>query len=166
MHAPHLNDRQKIELALPANFFFALSICDVFALDPAKAAEPDAAEKGAKEIEKLRELLRAACWEPIANDPEKKQRNLANRIYRIATEVSADLDQQLGTKVALTFYYWLEDLLSRGVLICYEGSAFGRAVSMLFDMMKHAFEVERLDASAQKQARKLLDRLQAQGYYR
>lgn len=166
MSAAYLNDRQRVELALPARLFYALAVCDVFAVDPAHADTPDAAEKGMREVAELRDLLKVACIEPIADIDPRKAGQLSRRIDRVAKEVTAEYDQERGIKLALVFYYWLEDLLSRGVLVCHEGSTFGRAIRMLFTMFQHGFAIEKQDASAQKQARRLLEKFQVAGYFR
>ena len=59
----------------------------------------------------------------------------------------------------------LADLTDREVLILWEGSAMARAADTLFPMFAHGFEEQKRDASAQKQAGRLLARLQAEGLY-
>lgn len=163
-----LEDRL-VELGLAATLFHGLAMCDVFAPDPEKIAEvgeEEAQAQGAEEVARMRLLLTIAAREPFEGIyPEKKRRNLQNRVKRLAATATKDLDQALGLKVAMVLYYWIEDLLQREYFECPAESAMGQALGMMFEMFKHGFEKGRLDSSAQKRARKLHGFLQEAGYF-
>lgn len=161
-----LTDRQRIELALPAMLFWGLAACDCFGPDPNAPDQAEAEREVIVKKQQLRDLLSTACHEPVEDLPPKKLAQMARRIDRLATYCADDFQQQPAVKVAMALYYFLEDLLQRDCLVLWEGSAMGTAVEMLMPMFAHGFERERQDASAQKQARRMLEKLQREGFYR
>lgn len=151
---PPLTDRQRVEITLPARMLFTLHVCNCY-------ADPDEAV-----VEKLGKLLVKACTEALDDLPEKAGSKIARRIERIHEAVTKDMDDQAAAKVGLTIYYFVKDLIDREVLVLWDGSAFGEAINTMIPMFDYAFDVERMDKSARKQARRLLELLQREGYYR
>lgn len=149
---PYISDRQRVELAIPARLVFGLVCCNPF-------SDPDAPE-----VEKIKNLMMQACVEPLDGLPEKKVGQLARRIERLHDEIADMVDQASSLKVSMAFFYMLEHLIERGVLVLWEGSAFGEAITMMTPMFVHGFEEAKVDKSAQKTARKILATLQSHGY--
>lgn len=150
----YMNERQRVETAVPARLVFGLAVCNCF-------SDPDA-----DVVKQLKELLLRACVEPVEGLGPKEGGKVARRIERVCEAAAKEFDGQPAVKIAMALFYFLEDLLSREVLTLWEGSAFGEAMTLLMPMFEHGFESEKIDASARKQARKLLERLQREGYFR
>lgn len=161
-----LTDRQRVEIAVPARLVLGLVASNCFGLDP-KAEDREAAEAElAASRQRLRDLMIAACMDPIDDLPPREGVKVARRIERLVDRLAMDFDQQPAVKVAMALYYFIEDLLQRERLILWEGSAMGEALSILLPMFEYGFEREQQDASARKQARRLLEKLQKEGFYR
>jgi hypothetical protein len=116
-------------------------------------------------VPRLKELLNAACDDAIDGLPDRKRRQLNNRITREAAACSAGLDQQDAVKISMSLYYFTKSLTDCGVLELWEGSAMGEAMELLFPAYSRGFSEPRLDASAQKAARQMLHKLQRAGFY-
>jgi hypothetical protein len=151
--------RDRVEVALPARMMFAISHMAVFGF------APGCEEQGRKDLEKMRALLMHACLEPIEGLPRKMALVLGKQIDRLHNEVMAEYDQSRADKVATAVYYLLKDLTDTGYLELWEGSAMAEAAAIYLPMIEHVFEEGRLDESAQKQARRIMQKLQSKGYY-
>lgn len=149
----YLNDRQRVEIAVPARLVFGLAVCKCF-------SDPDH-----DDVKRLQDLLLRACIEPLDGLQEREGKKIARRVERVVDEAAKDFDQQPAVKIAMSLFYFLEHLLATGYLELWEGSPMGEAMSLLMPMFDHGFEKHRQDRSAQKQARRLLQHLQRQGYY-
>lgn len=150
----YLSERQRVELAIPARMIFGL-VCGQIFSDPT-----------APEVEKIKKLMAQACIEPLDGLTPKKVGQVARRIERLHDEVAEMIDQASALKVSLAFFYLLDDLIRRGVLVLWEGSAFGEAITLMTPMFAYGFEEAKVDKSAQKTARKIIAHLQEQGYFR
>ncbi|MEE7478471.1 hypothetical protein [Methylobacterium hispanicum] len=165
--APRLTDRDRKEFAIPAVLVGALVFANVFGPDP--TAEDQAAARAEVETKAkhLQELILAGVQEPFA-DLRIAHRS---RVLRETADVCADcvkamgFEDQSSVKFAMTYYYWLEDLLARDVLSLVEGSSMHEAVTLLLPMMEHGFDEARRDASARKQAARMLRWFQGRGFY-
>ena len=151
--------RDRIEAALPARMMFAIAHTAELGFSPGYE------EQGKKEIEKMRSLLMRACMEPVDGLPRKLALVLSKQIDRLHNEIMAEYDQARADKIAAAIYYVLKELTDTGYLELWEGSAMAEAAAFYFPMIEHVFEEERLDESAQKQARRIMQKLQAKGYY-
>lgn len=149
-----LTDQQRVELAIPARLVWDLAMAGCF-------SDPDA-----EVVERLKALLQAACSEPMADLPRKAKAKIARRIERAIVPVLKPWQGGSAVSLGMALYHFLEDLLSREVLVLLEGSSFAEAMAILLPMMEHGFEEEGRDATARDQARALLSGLQAAGYYR
>lgn len=161
---PPLTDRQRIELGIPCWLWAALVHAVGWQPDPG-LAEAEGKEKLKGELPRLKALLNQACDEAIDDLPEKRRRQMNNRITRVAGACSLGLDKQDGVKISLALYYFTKSLLDSGALELWEGSAMGEAMEILFPAYSQGFAEERLNASAHKQARHVLRNLQAAGFY-
>jgi hypothetical protein len=160
-----LTDRQRVELAIPPRLVFGLVVADCFGINP--ESDPDEAQAELdRNVARLKELLAVACAEPLDGLPAGKRSSVARRIERVTNTVAEEFDQQPAAKIGMALYYFLEDLLQRGVIHLWDGSAFAETMQILMPMFEHGFAIERMDASAQKQARRMREQLQREGYYR
>jgi hypothetical protein len=151
--------RERVECALPARMMYAVTLMDVFAF------APDREEEGRAELERLRKLLTTACLEPLDGLPPPIKAIVGKTIDRAHGQVMAEYDQQRADKVSAAIFYFLKDLTDSGYLELWEGSPVAEAAAIYTPMVEHVFGEERLDASAQKQAKRILTRLQERGYY-
>lgn len=158
---PALSDRQPVEVAIPAYLLLALTSAPGVIVP----VGPDLAAKAEADITAMRTDLTQACIEPFSDLADKKQHALLRRVERIGKGVIAGWSDRSALSVMLTLWYFVKDLTDREVLILWEGSAMARAANTLLPMFAHGFEEEKRDASAQKQASHLLERLQAEGLY-
>jgi hypothetical protein len=107
---------------------------------------------------------------------EKKRTSLTNRIQRTHLEVVAPYlkgDDPDPRKIGIIAYYLLQHLVDTNVLIVPEDSAFGQALAVMLPALspwegstdQEVEDYERLNRSAQKQVRKVVQQLQIAGYY-
>lgn len=158
---PALSDRQRVEVAIPAYLLLALTSAPGVIVP----AGPDVAARAEADITSMRTDLTQACIEPFSDLVGKKQQALLRRVERIGIGVIEGWGDRSALSVMLTLWYFVKDLTDREVLILWEGSAMARAADKLLPMFAHGFEEQKRDTSAQKQARRLLTRLQADGLY-
>ena len=151
--------RDRVEAALPARMMYAISHMAIFGF------APGGEEQGRKELERMRSLLMRACLEPVEGLPRKMALVLGKQIDRLHNEIMADYGQTRADKVATSIYYILKDLTDSGYLELWEGSAMAEAAAIYLPMIEHVFEEAKLDESAQKHARRIMQKLQAKGYY-
>lgn len=149
-----MNDRQRVEIMLPAQIMLGVLLagasdqeCDDFKI--AKEAFIEASD------EAVRDLM-----------PEKRA-SIIRRMFRVNLEVSAPYQKENARvdKMGLIAFYWLRALVDQDYLILHEGSAMQRGMDIMMPALEHAANIEKLDASAQKNARKFLAHLQRLGYY-
>ena len=150
--------KERVEVALPARMMFAIAnLRHVFVIVDA--------ERGPQQLDRMHGLLRTACLEPLVRLPLPVARKVGALIDRLHADVMADFDNAPADKVAAAIFYFLKDLTDSGYLELWEGSPVAEAAAIYIPMIEHVFEQERLDASAQKAARRILKRLQEKGYY-
>jgi len=138
---------------------FAIAMSDVFVFDEGKE------EEGKADLMKMRHLLKVASIEPLEGLSRKIAMVVGKQIDRIHNDVMAEYDKQRADKVATAIYYFLKDLTDTGYLELWEGSPVADAAEMYLPMIEHVFDQEKLDASAQKQAKRILKKLQDKGYF-
>lgn len=148
----------RIECAMPARLMYSIVMQDVFTFNDE--------EKGKQEVERLRALLRFACLAPLEGLKANIAKLVARQIDSMHTAATVDLQQVRADKVAAAIYYFLKDLTDTGYLELWEGSPVAEAAALYLPLIEHVFEEDRLDKSAQKQAKKILARLQNKGLYK
>lgn len=88
------------------------------------------------------------------------------RAIRLHNDITTPFRGKVGAdKVGLVALYTLQRVLDADYLILEEGSGLSEALSAIVRGLEHAFAEPALDASAQKQAAKMLHNLQSRGYY-
>ncbi|MGX9981931.1 hypothetical protein [Methylobacterium fujisawaense] len=162
-----LTDRDRMTFAIPAILVGALAFADVFGPDP--DAEDRAAARAEIKVKtkQLQELIVAGCTEPFAGLSLAPRSRLLCRTADLCQACirAMGFEDQSSVKFGMVYYYWLEDLLARDVLALAEGSSMAEAVTLLLPMMEHGFAVEARDASARKQAARMLRWFQERGFY-
>jgi hypothetical protein len=148
-----------MEHALPARMMFAVSCMDVFEFEEGEEAQ------GKENLEKMRAYLKDACLEPLNGLPIKIKRTLAKSIDKTHSDVMSEYNEQRADKVATAIYYFLKELTDTGYLELWEGSLVAEAAALYMPMIEHVFDEEKLDASAKKQAFRILDKFQKKGLY-
>ena len=147
----------RIECAMPARLMYSIVMQDVFTFNDE--------EKGKQEVERLRSLLRFACMVPLEGLSPKIAILVARQIDSMHSAATVDLQQVRADKVAAAIYYFLKDLTDTGYLELWEGSPVAEAAALYLPLIEHVFEEDKLDKSAQKQAKKMLSKLQSKGLY-
>lgn len=134
-------------------------------------------QKSYKTFRQTRELLMAACNEAIAGVyPEKKQLSLLRRIERVHMEMVEPYvkgDNPDPRKIGIIAFYLLQHLVDTGTLIVPEDSSFGKALEHMLPALspwegsteQEIQDYDNLNRSARKQVRRIMQHLQAEGYY-
>jgi hypothetical protein len=127
-------------------------------------------------FKQTKELLLKACESPVIDVyPEKKRISLLRRVERIHSEVMAPYlkKEPDARKLGLIAYYLLNQLVETSYLIIPEESPFGQALETMLPALspwegstpQEIKDYEALNASAEKQSKKILKDLQTAGYY-
>ncbi|RUX60126.1 hypothetical protein [Mesorhizobium sp. M7A.F.Ca.CA.002.12.1.1] len=186
----YMNDTQRVELSLPVHVMLSVLVCGANCAEPRvqdKAAWDSFNERMATDqafarshstyvITKL--LLMQACNEAIAGVyPEKKQMSLLRRIERVHMEMVQPYvkdDNSDPRKIGIIAFYLLQHLVDTGTLIVPEDSSFGKALEHMLPALspwegsteQEIQDYDNLNRSARKQVRRIMQHLQAEGYYR
>ena len=149
-----LTDRQRVGLLLPVQVMLTVLVHGV----------DDPEHEDAK---LCRELLVQASEEPLGDLPPDKKVKVMRRVLRLHDEVSRPYTKEgmRADKYGLIAYYWLKALTDADYLILGAESAFSKALDLFLPAIGHVTEIEKVDKSAQKNARKFLTHLQRLGYY-
>jgi len=150
----YISDTQRIELALPP--FLALSVLISGAADP---KEPGVVE--------AKRLFWEAHDEALAGLDLKKRHSLMRRLERSRNEIMADYEaaEIRVCKFGLIVYHILKILTDSDYLVVPPDSAMGKGLDLLLPALEEEAAIGAVDASAQKQARKVLEKLNAIGLY-
>lgn len=148
--------KDRVECAMPARMMYAISKMDVFVIN-----DPE----GHEVLAKMQKLLQTACIQPLFGLPPNVGRIIATIIDKTHNKVMAKYDKGRADKLATAIYYFLKDLTDSNYLELWEGSPMAEAAALYLPMIEHIFEAEKLDMSAQKQARGMMKHFQELGYY-
>lgn len=151
----YLSDRQRVELVIPARLLWSVVHCGV--------------EEKKTSLTTL-EMIKSACFEPLDGLLAKDKLSLARRIDRVFAEVIEPLtstDKQIVTigKAGLVIYYFIVDLVEREYLVLYADTPMAKVIEAILPDLTPLANIAGVDRSAQKQAAKLLSRLNELGYY-
>lgn len=113
------------------------------------------------------EHLMRAMEDALDGLPDAKKSSLLRRGRRLHADTFAPCmaEGQQVAKTGLVLFYILRWLTDVDYLVIAPGCAMDRALAFLLPALQHAVEIEDLDRSARKQARKIFARLQWLGYY-
>jgi hypothetical protein len=149
--------KERIECAMPARMMYAVAHLKAFVF-------VDSVE-GPARLKQMQELLQRACFEPLEGLNGPVARVLGSKVDKLHADVMGEYENQRADKVAAAVFYFLKDLTDSGYLELWEGSPVAQAAELYVPMIEHVFEEHKLDESAQKQARRILAKLQEKGYY-
>lgn len=149
-----MNDRQRVEIMLPAQIMLGVLLAG-------------ASDQDCEEFRMAKEAFIEASDEAVRDLMPQKRNAIIRRMFRVNLEVTAPYQKEDARvdKMGLVAFYWLKALIEQDYLILYEGSAMQRGMDIMMEALEHAANIEKLDASAQKNARKFLAHLQRLGYY-
>lgn len=126
---------------------------------------------GAKELLELRQWLavaKAELLEPLA----RHQRTTAEKFLASAVEAAVTpIDGLPAVRGVRAIAWWLHDMIDAGHIELWHGSAADLAITKLLDWcgatmdIMNPGEADRLDAAAQKSARRIAVALVAKGYF-
>jgi hypothetical protein len=111
--------------------------------------------------------LDAAAAEILRREDLPKRAQIMRRVLRLH-DTATEVNRKGGVsvlKTGMVTYYVLQAVLRDGFLELVEGSDLAVAISKIIEAFADAFEETRLDASAQKQAARMLGILQREGYF-
>lgn len=149
----YLSDRQRIELALPAHVMMGVIIASVDGYDD--------------DFKRCVELLKTAACEPVNDLDDRRARKIQERVrklHHVAVDPYAGEGGDVG-KFGLIAFFWIKSMVESGYFVFAEGSAIDEALKLYTAAIERKAEEPKVVASARKQARELIGRLQAQGYY-
>jgi hypothetical protein len=150
-----LTETQRIELALFPQIFLGVLVVGASTRD-----HPD--------FETTVKLLRQASLEPLAGMNTAAINYVLTRCKGVHKQLEGRffLDQTGPAKVACIAWYGLEFLLRAEVLELTEEHTLARAMAIMTPMFDYMFAEEKVEASARKQAVRMLDWLATRGYYK
>lgn len=152
------SDRHRVEICLPAQMMLACAIAGI-----------SEEEQKKDDFISFKKDLIDAGWEPVEDLDTKKRNGVLRRVLRLHESIPKQIigdDPGDIPKLALVQFHLIKMILEDGYLQYEEDGAFHRSVLTFMEALQHHAEKEKLNASAIKQAKKLLRRLQDEGYYR
>ena len=149
-----MNDRQRVEAMLFPVFLQQVLRCGVN-------------DQGSDDFRSCMLHLQQAITAALEGCDQKKRDHLMRRVCRVHNDVTARYraDHIRVDKMGLMTLYCLQAVLDADYLLLEEGSNLSEAINAIVRGLEDAFAEERLDASAQKQAAKMLGHLQELGYF-
>ena len=154
----YLSDRNRIEICLPAQMMLASAIAGI----------PEAEQKKSDFLSFKKDLIDASS-EPVNDLNNRKRSSILRRVLRLHEGIPEEIiGDDMGDipKLALVQFHLIRIIIEDGYLQYPEDGPFGRAVVTFMEALQHHAEKTKLNISAIKQAKKLLLRLQAEGFYR
>lgn len=100
-------------------------------------------------------------------DRYKQRRRGAMLVRNVMVKPFMDAEEKVS-KFGLAVYYMLRNLMEQGLFVIEEGSSAERAMEAVLNGLAEytTLEYARMDKSAFKAGRRMLERLQAEGYFR
>lgn len=151
----YLNDRQRVEINLPTHMMLAAFIAGV-------------EDQTTDEFKAVRADLIQAAEDCLSDLQEKKALNLLRRTTRLLDMLTAPhiAEGVEVSKVALITFHFMRFIIEDSYLQYAEDSAFARSIEKFMEALEHKAQEPKVNASAIKQATKMLRRCQDEGYYR
>jgi len=116
-------------------------------------------------LQRCIEQCQIALREPINDLDDHRHDKLGRRVMRESEALTDLLDGRAGAHVGLALYYALEELLRSGAIELWEGSAYANAMTEVLESLRAYDGEPRLQAAAQKTARRLLGAMRQRGYF-
>lgn len=161
--------RSCVELALPAALLQRVARGKTFSCFDSRGTVVDMS--GAVQLLEVRQWLTDAVSEALAPLSAHQHATAMRHMDRAVDAAVASLEGLPAVRAARAIAWWLHDLISAGEIDLWAGSAADQAITRLLswcgetmDIMNPG-EADRLDAAAQKSARRIAATLAAQGYF-
>lgn len=161
--------RPCIELAIPPRLFLAVANGKTFSCFDSVGNVTD---MGAyKELLQVRVDLACAIDEALAPLGTAQKRSAVRWLDRTSDTALFELDGQPAAKAMRAISWWLAGVIEAGLIELWQGSQADEAISKLMRWNDNTFDLlrpracEAIDASAQKQARRLGEAMNAMGYF-
>lgn len=150
----YLNDRQRVEIGLPSQMMLAAFLAGV-----EDQTTPDFLATKADLIE--------AGNEPFSDLPTKKAVSLTRRTNKLLHDLTKDHIEEGAevAKIALITFHFMRFIIEDNYLQYEEGSAFDRSINTFMEALEHKAQEPKVNASAIKQAKRVLRHCQQAGYY-
>lgn len=158
-----------VELALPAALLQRVANGKTFSCFDSRGRVIDM--NGAKELLELRQWLNEAVAEAFAPLSSFQYATAARCLARAVDAAVTPLEGLPAVRAARAMAWWLHDMIDAGHIELWNGSAADRAITKLLDWcgatmdIMNPGEADRLDAAAQKSARRIAAALATQGYF-
>lgn len=149
-----ISDKQRVELTLAP--MLLLDVIQNGAVDP-----------DAKEARDAKTHLVLATVEIVQDLPKKQSDKVIRRSRRLFHDATAPYRKE-GAEVAkmgLIAFYWLQTLVTANYFVLPEDSSLQKALDLILPALEPSAAIEKLDASARKQADHFMRRLQELGYF-
>lgn len=148
-----MNDRQRVEAILFPVFFQTILTCGVN-------------DKTTEDFRTCFSYFQDAINEGLRGCDEKRRMQLLRRAARLHNDITYDYRKNdVGVdKIGLCALYALQIILDADYLVLTEGSTLSIAIQAVVSGLEHAMERAKLDASARKHGRKLVEHMQRLGY--
>lgn len=153
---PYMSDRHRVEICLPAQMMLAAILAGV----------PEAQQKKQDFLDLKKDLIDLS-WEAVIDLPPKQQHKLLQRVLKLHSDLNKEFmsDKEDIPKIALIEFHCIKFIIEDEYLQYTEGSLFDTSIQTFMASIEHHAQKEKVNASAIKQARKMLKFLQDQGYY-
>lgn len=150
----YLNDRQRVEINLPVHMMLAAFIAGV-------------EDQTTDEFKEVKADLIQAAEDCLSDMQERKAVSLLRRTTRLLDDITSEYIAEgvEVSKVALITFHFMRYIIEDGYLQYAEDSAFARSIGKFMEALEHAAEEPKVNASAIKQAKKMLKHCQREGYY-
>jgi hypothetical protein len=151
----YLNDRQRVEINLPTHMMLAAFIAGV-------------EDQTSEEFKAVKADLIEASEDCLRDMQERKAISLLRRTTRLLDELTREHIKEGAevAKVALITFHFMRFIIEDNYLQYTEDSAFARSIEKFMEALEHKAQEPKVNASAIKQAKKMLKACQQQGYYR
>ena len=165
-----IDTRAVVELAIPSMLFLVVARDTCFSCFDSLGRVTDTA--GYLQLVEIRSQLDASIEEALAPLSLHQRATARRYVHKAASEALKPLDGQPGAKASRALLWWLSETLDAGKLELFEGSSADKAISRLMQWTDDTLDTlpdegaRRLDASAQKNARRIGETLRAMGYYK
>lgn len=161
--------RSCIELAVPPRFYLAVASGTTFSCFDSIGTVTNV---GAfEELLAVRSELAGAIVEAFDPLPRAQKESASRRLDKVSDAALCELNGQPAAKALRAISWWLSGVLSAGQIELWQGSAADHAITKLMAWNDNTFDllrpraVDALDASAQRQARRIGRRLTDMGYF-
>ena len=151
----YLSDRQRVEINLPTHMILAAFIAGV-------------EDQQSEDFKIAKADLIEASEDFLRDVDEKKALNLLRRTTRLLDTLTKEHVKEGAevAKVALITFHFMRFIIEDNYLQYVEGCAFDRSIQRFMEALQEKAEEPKVNASAIKQAKKMLRQCQNEGYYR